>query len=96
MIDDEALDALLAREADLANEETARLMRHWEKRNANPLILMPILITALLKLLRRNVEKEIYDNTVMMVLAEVEQAEQNFETTNTDEGKRNEPRRVVH
>lgn len=86
MMDDEELEKALERELELANEETRRLMTHWGSRNANPMIVVPVVVTAMLTSLRLNLDKDSYDEIARSILAAVEaDMKQNEET---DDGHR--------
>ena len=86
MMDDEELERSLEQELDLADEETRRLMAHWGSRNANPLIVIPVVVTAMLTSLRLNLGKDSYDEIARNILAAVEaDTKQNEET---DDGHR--------
>lgn len=90
MMTEDELENLLEQEAKIAGEETLRLLSHWRGRNANLMILLPILLTSALSALRTCVGKELYDDTVRMVLARVEEKQL------SDKGQENEPSRRVH
>jgi|11_taG_2_1085331.scaffolds.fasta_scaffold01043_11 hypothetical protein len=90
MMTDDELEDLLEREVKIAGDETRRLLSHWRGRNANLMVLLPVLLTSALGALRTCVGKELYDDTVRMVLARVE------EKQISDKGQNNEPSRSVH
>lgn len=76
--DDDVVDKLLEEEFYLANKETQKLLAHWGRRNANPMIVTPVLVTAMFTLIRAGFDKSQYDDMVRNILAAVEtDAEEN-------------------
>jgi len=72
-MNDDGTDTILEREFELAHQETQNILQHWGGRGANPLIVTPVMVSALFTLIRSEFGKDQYDVVVRGILAAVEQ-----------------------
>ncbi len=87
---DEEVEESVQEQFRLAKMETMRMMQHWSNRGANPLIVTPVIVTAILTSVRLSFDRDTYDQTVRSILSAVEQEVQDIK------GDKNGSRRGLH
>ena len=87
---DEEVEESVEEQFRLAKMETMRMMQHWSNRGANPLIVTPVIVTAILTSVRLSFDRDTYDQTVRSILSAVEQEVQDIK------GDKNGSRRGLH
>ena len=87
---DEEVEESIEEQFRLAKMETMRMMKHWSNRGANPLIVTPVIVTAILTSVRLSFDRDTYDQTVRSILSAVEQEVQDIK------GDKNGSRRGLH
>ena len=87
---DEEVEESVEEQFRLAKMETMRMMQHWSNRDANPLIVTPVIVTAILTSVRLGFDRDTYDQTVRSILSAVEQEVQDIK------GDKNGSRRGLH
>lgn len=87
---DEEVEESIEEQFRLAKMETMRMMQHWSNRGANPLIVTPVIVTAILTSVRLGFDRDTYDQTVRSILSAVEQEVQDIK------GDKNGSRRGLH